>query len=451
MDLKEIRRELRKLSALAEGWSSLQAAPPVERDMALEKLRALYETFRFCPVPRPVVGRALPGHAASDAPHSAVVSGARSVSFDEETSEFEMVDLSEVLSLGEVDETGETFEENDVAGDVPSAGKVRYEDSGEDEGPEIIEFEPEPARPVRSVPKPAPAPQPAPASAPQPAAVPVNVAASAAEKSPEKPAEELAERPVDAPAPELAAPIHAAESGSMRSESAPALFEEDEESAQHRRKQRVIRALYDETPASAPRASAGAAPAFSDPDDPELSEEEPSKLRPLRSRTRQESAAPEIMLLDALTEEPVGESRKAFGGPEPDGADDPDIAGERSEPFGPVDLSRMPADGDGSAPHVLGEVIKPGVQTLADTIAPAPRRYGAPIADLRQAIGINDKFLMIRDLFGGDGALFDATVEALNAQQSLDDCMIYIAENFAWNPESESAALIMELLERKFA
>ncbi len=75
----------------------------------------------------------------------------------------------------------------------------------------------------------------------------------------------------------------------------------------------------------------------------------------------------------------------------------------------------------------------------------------APISDLRQAIGINDKFLMIRDLFGGDGALFDSTIEALNAQETLDDCMIYIAEHFAWNSESDSAALIMELLERKFA
>ncbi|MDE5690652.1 MAG: hypothetical protein K2I13_00290 [Alistipes sp.] len=104
---------------------------------------------------------------------------------------------------------------------------------------------------------------------------------------------------------------------------------------------------------------------------------------------------------------------------------------------------------------MLGEVMNHDVRTLADTIA-RPRgngsgRYAAPISDLRQAIGINDKFLMIRDLFGGDGALFDSTVEALNAQESLDDCMIYIAEHFAWNPESESAALIMELLERKFA
>lgn len=49
-------------------------------------------------------------------------------------------------------------------------------------------------------------------------------------------------------------------------------------------------------------------------------------------------------------------------------------------------------------------------QTLADTIVP-PRdmaselRRSEPVTDLRRAIGINDKFLMIRDLFDGDAGL----------------------------------------------
>ena len=70
---------------------------------------------------------------------------------------------------------------------------------------------------------------------------------------------------------------------------------------------------------------------------------------------------------------------------------------------------------------------------------------------LHRAIGINDKFLMIRDLFGGDGEAFDAALDALNGFGDLDDCMIYIAENYAWNANSDGAKLLMELLERKFA
>ena len=44
-----------------------------------------------------------------------------------------------------------------------------------------------------------------------------------------------------------------------------------------------------------------------------------------------------------------------------------------------------------------------------------------------------------------------ATIDALNSFTNLDDCMIYIVENFAWNPDSEGAKLIVSLIERKLS
>lgn len=117
-------------------------------------------------------------------------------------------------------------------------------------------------------------------------------------------------------------------------------------------------------------------------------------------------------------------------------------------------LSEKFAEMQGSA--VLGEVINHDVQTLADTITP-PRdvaselRRSEPVADLRQAIGLNDRFLLIRDLFGGDAAACDRALDRLNRFEDLDDCMIFIAEHYAWNPNSDGAKLMMDLLERKFA
>ena len=73
------------------------------------------------------------------------------------------------------------------------------------------------------------------------------------------------------------------------------------------------------------------------------------------------------------------------------------------------------------------------------------------LPDLRRAIGINDKFLMIRDLFGGDAAAYEAAIGTLNGFDDFDECMIYIAENYAWNANSDGAKFLMELLERKFA
>ena len=39
----------------------------------------------------------------------------------------------------------------------------------------------------------------------------------------------------------------------------------------------------------------------------------------------------------------------------------------------------------------------------------------------------------------------------LNGFDDFDECMIYIAENYAWNANSDGAKFLMELLERKFA
>ena len=104
---------------------------------------------------------------------------------------------------------------------------------------------------------------------------------------------------------------------------------------------------------------------------------------------------------------------------------------------------------------VLGEVMNHDVRTIADTIAPArdiasALSHGSRVTELRRAIGLNDKFLLIRDLFGGNAAAYEQAVSELDAFDDFDDCMIHIAEHYAWNPDSDGARLLMELLERKF-
>ena len=101
-------------------------------------------------------------------------------------------------------------------------------------------------------------------------------------------------------------------------------------------------------------------------------------------------------------------------------------------------------------------MIGQGVQTLADRIAVPLERgatlaAGEPVDELRGAIGVNDRFLLIRDLFGGDGEAYEKAIGVLNDCADFDDCMIYIAENYAWNPNSDGVKLLMDLLERKFA
>ena len=101
----------------------------------------------------------------------------------------------------------------------------------------------------------------------------------------------------------------------------------------------------------------------------------------------------------------------------------------------------------------MADVLGSGVKVLGDKMAAeetATPQFNR-ISDLRKAIGLNDKFLMIRDLFGGDAARYEDTIDTLNEFDDLDECMIYIVENFRWNPDSEGAKLLVSLLERKLA
>lgn len=177
-----------------------------------------------------------------------------------------------------------------------------------------------------------------------------------------------------------------------------------------------------------------------------------------------EEAAPEQPEQPKQPEEPESE-------PEPESESEPEPEPVQSHPaHASHSAGAVPhGAGPGVAPHahpsaplaaeggaVLGEVINHDVRTLADTIAP-PRDMASqiarsePVTDLRRAIGINDRFLMIRDLFGGDADAYERAITALDGCSDLDECMIYIAENYAWNSSSDGARFLMELLERKYA
>ena len=100
---------------------------------------------------------------------------------------------------------------------------------------------------------------------------------------------------------------------------------------------------------------------------------------------------------------------------------------------------------------VLGDVLRADVHTLGESIAWAKDiSEAAPVASLRAAIGINDRFLLIRDLFGGDAAAYEKAIVAIDSFDNLDDCMVHIVENYSWRSTSDGAKLIMNLIQRKF-
>jgi len=113
------------------------------------------------------------------------------------------------------------------------------------------------------------------------------------------------------------------------------------------------------------------------------------------------------------------------------------------------------AEAAGRPAAVLADVIGPGVRTVGDSIASqqaskaARIRNDLPVASIAGALGLNDRFVIARDLFGGDTIACRNALATLDAIDNFDDCMIYIAEHYQWNPDSDGAGLLMEAIERK--
>lgn len=73
-------------------------------------------------------------------------------------------------------------------------------------------------------------------------------------------------------------------------------------------------------------------------------------------------------------------------------------------------------------------------------------KAGSP---LTQLIGINDKFIITRDLFGGDTFAFNRTLATLDNFDDLNDALIYLQKTYDWDTNSDGAQLLIEKLVTK--
>jgi hypothetical protein len=78
-----------------------------------------------------------------------------------------------------------------------------------------------------------------------------------------------------------------------------------------------------------------------------------------------------------------------------------------------------------------------------------------PIKDLRSAIGINDKFQFIQELFGGDEKSFEVGIKTINAFKIFPEAQFYIKrelrEKNNWDEESNVVKQFDQLIKRRFS
>ncbi len=79
----------------------------------------------------------------------------------------------------------------------------------------------------------------------------------------------------------------------------------------------------------------------------------------------------------------------------------------------------------------------------------------APIRDLKKAIGLNDRFLFVNDLFRGDENMYERSLKTINAFNIYPEAEYWIQRELkvklSWPDNSDSAKLFNQLVRRRFA
>ena len=106
---------------------------------------------------------------------------------------------------------------------------------------------------------------------------------------------------------------------------------------------------------------------------------------------------------------------------------------------------------------ILAEKIKPlDFQPINETLAQqktgsdlSSKLQTTPLTSIVSGIGLNDKFLYIRELFGGDGNLYNNAVKYLDTVNSLEEALNFINSQFDWDENNETVQKFVSLVHRR--
>ncbi len=83
----------------------------------------------------------------------------------------------------------------------------------------------------------------------------------------------------------------------------------------------------------------------------------------------------------------------------------------------------------------------------------ASKMQKKPISDLKAAIGINEKFLFINELFKGNMEDYNEAVSKINMSQNYEEAVRHLdsfKKTYTWNDNSNSLKIFRELIQRRF-
>ncbi len=154
-----------------------------------------------------------------------------------------------------------------------------------------------------------------------------------------------------------------------------------------------------------------------------------------------------------------------IGGSIPEGADDKSVAEKESfidekleiEPKSakipePAMQGELFEEQEQSEKRTLGETLGVKQPMIHDFLAKDHHEIGfedIPLKSMRDGIGINDRFLYIRELFGNETEKFDETIIALDGFSRIEEAVAYLKQNFKWS-KSDAGEKFLNLVKRRF-
>lgn len=126
-----------------------------------------------------------------------------------------------------------------------------------------------------------------------------------------------------------------------------------------------------------------------------------------------------------------------------------------AEPVQEVEVAAPAATPSAAATHSVAFSLSGVLQKSGDSQLVMAHLKLKPIDDLKSGIGLNEKFLFIRELFNNDHLAYADAIEHLNASKSMEEAEKIIAEKllpvYAWDLETEAVLSFLHLIFRRFA
>lgn len=109
------------------------------------------------------------------------------------------------------------------------------------------------------------------------------------------------------------------------------------------------------------------------------------------------------------------------------------------------ELNEVMATKEASLNEKLKEEVKEVAHVLND----------APVRDLRRAIGINDRFVFISELFRNDEVMYERSIKTINSFRILPEAQYWIERELkvklGWDENKESTRHFYQLVKRRFS